>query len=71
MTIINQALWDAAPDDVKHYALRSFSGPIARMLVKFPDDHPKHPGYRLTWLGGYHGSENVATNLDTWIGAVS
>lgn len=67
MTIVNQQLWDLAPEDVKQAALAAFAGPLARVLVLFPDDHPKHPGYRISWYGPYQGSQTVATNLDSWL----
>lgn len=68
MIIVNQKLWQEAPQDVKRICHEVMAGPLARVLLKYPNDHPKHPGYRFGWAGPDKGkAETVATNLDSWL----
>lgn len=69
MTIVNQTLWDAAPESVRESSRSVMVGtPLAKVLLYFPPGHPKYPNeYKITWLGPMPDATTVATNLDDWL----
>lgn len=69
MTIVNQKLWDTAPEGIRQSACAVMIGAsTARILLYFPPEHPQYGGnYKISWLGPRPDAITVATNLETWL----
>lgn len=69
MTILDQALWNAAPPSVRATAESCMVGAsTAQCLLYFGPDHPTLANeYRVTWCGPRADAITVATNLETWL----